>query len=278
MKKKKLSAWVRPEPKTVEANSLIETITRFWVTIFIIAAILYLAIMVISRTEGFRDLVRQRLEIMSGMTLEVEQVRATLNLNLILEGVKEKPAETNRLSGLTVQRADLHWRLLPLIRGEGWPFKRLKMENVELRFTQARDGTWSPLSSLNDALAPWVEIATTNTTETGNVLHITDYLREEKAEVEITNLRIAWMGPEEATPPLALVEGLNFQSAAIRPFNENLMWFIMKIQHGERNQVVWANGVNIEWIRMPDQDVILKLTGDIKPLSQLSSLYTPTTK
>lgn len=271
--KKKHSSRIGPEPRAVEPNSLVESITRFWLTLFIISVILYVSALVISRTAGFRDLVRQQLEMKSGVPLKVEKMHASFGLDLILEGIQEA-AVTNRQPGLLIKKAELHWRLLPLIGGKGWPFKRLKLVDPVLRFTQSTDGNWTPLPQLNDVLAPWVEIATTNTAESGNVIHLTDYLRNERAKLEITNLRLVWQSSDENASLLALIEGLDIETAAVRPFSDDFMWFKMNIRRGERNGVEWANGVSLEWIRMPDQDVILKLTGTIKPLSQLSSLYT----
>lgn len=251
-----------PQP----GGGLLESITRFWVTTLVIVAILYVAVMMISRSDGFRDIVQQRLSLLAGMPVVVEGTRTDPWLNLELDGVVAGAA-TNRIPMLTVGHASLQWRWVPLLRGEGWPFRRLLAQDATLRFQQDTNGLWQPFPALHAMVAPAMKLpgaVTTNET----VPPVTEFLRSTRTEVVLEQGTVRWLAREPDEPPLAVVEGLGLRSAVIAPLGEDLMWFTMQVERAETEEVEWLRGVRLEWVRKPDRDVVMEMEGSILPEDQ----------
>jgi len=245
------------DPQAAPKSSLVETITRFWVTLVIILIILYVAILMISRTDGFRGVVRQRLEMLSGMNLSVDRVYAKPRLDLVVEGLREATNAAHAVSSFEINRIEFAWRWVPLIRGEGWPFRRLHIQDGQMMFTQKPDKSWTPLPRLHPLVATWLDIpaALENADEK---LLATEWLRTMKADISLKNINLIWLSPVEEEPPLVLIEGLHLKTSPMRPFREPVMWFEMTVERAANLGVVWARNLHMEWIRLSDQDVVLR--------------------
>lgn len=257
MKKKKLKARLPDDPRPVGRTSLIETITRFWVTLAIIAVILYGALLVISRTEGFSSLVRQRLETLAGIPVSIERVHASLSLDLVVEGLQGGANLTNQVPEISIGRAEMYWNIIPLIRGRGWPFRDLKVTDCTIRFAQGTDGEWKPLTFLHRAIAPWVEIE--DESGSGPSTAAIEYLRSVRAHVDVSGVNIYWLGVNDESPPRAVIRGLNFRAEPVRPMSQDVLWCRMQIERSEIEGIDRINKLDMEWIRLSDQDVVLRL-------------------
>lgn len=274
MKKKKLSARMTDEPRPVDGTSLIETITRFWVTIVVILIILYAALLMISRTDGFSGLLRQRLENLSGIPISVERVHANLSMDLVVEGLRGGHDLSNRFASITIGRAEMYWNIMPLIRGSGWPFRELKVNDCDIRFSQDKEGTWQPLTFLHQAIAPWVEIEDEAGSEPNTAA--IEYLRSVRAKIDVSNVNITWLGATDESVPRATIKGLNFRTEPVRPMGQDVLWCKMQIARSETEGIDRINQLDIEWIRQSDQDVVLRM-GDlsVKRNIQLPTSNTP---
>jgi len=257
MKKKKLSARLPDEPRPVDGTTLIETITRFWVTLVVIVIILYAAMLMISRTDGFRGILRQRLENLSGIPISVEKVHANLSMDLVVEGLRGGNNLTNGIPSVIIGRAEMYWNILPLIRGTGWPFRKLNVTDCAIRFSQDKMGVWQPLTYLHQAIAPWVEIEDEAGSEP-NTMAI-EYLRQVRAKINVSNVTITWLGATDESVPRATIKGLNFRAEPVRPLGQDVLWCQMQIERSETEGIDRINQLDIEWIRQSDQDVVLRM-------------------
>lgn len=249
-----------------ESGRWLESITRFWITMVIIAAILYFAAYAISRSDGFRDIVQQRLSELAGTPLSIREARADAMMNLVLEGINDSANHTNQLPGIEIAYAKLKWRWIPLLTGTGWPFKQLHVRDGTIRFTQATDGTWSPLPELESRLSPWMEVPGTPT----NVLltSITESMRLVGVDVSLENVNAVWRTGFPDEPPVARVEGVHLKTAPLKPFDDPVIWFAMKIGRAESGEVEWLSNIELSWIRLPDTDAVLQQSGTILPREQ----------
>ena len=259
--KKRVTSRRPPEPPDHESGGWLESLTRFWVTIVIIGAILYLAVYAISRSDGFRDIVQQRLSELSEIPLSIRAARVDAKMNLILEGVNDAAARTNQLPGIDISYAKLKWRLLPLISGKGWPFNHLHLRDATFRFTPVTNGVWAPLPELEKRLAPWVEVPGTPTNQP--VESITESMRLAGVNVTLENITVIWSTGLPDEPPLARIDGVYVKSASLRPFGDPVSWFDMKIARAESGEVEWMTQVDLAWIRMAEADVVLRQSGTI---------------
>jgi len=259
MKKRKQSARLPDEPRPVDGTSLIETITRFWVTIVIILVILYAALLMISRTAGFSGLLRQRLENLSGIPISVERVHANFSMDLVVEGLRGGHNLTNGYASIIIGRAEMYWNIMPLIRGSGWPFRELKVNDCAIRFSQDKEGKWQPLNFLHQAIAPWVEIEDEAGSEPNTAA--IEYLRSVRAKIDVSNVNITWLGATDESVPRATIKGLSFRTEPVRPMGRDVLWCQMQIERSETEGIDRINQLDIEWIRQSDQDVVLRMGG-----------------
>ncbi|HMP90330.1 MAG TPA: hypothetical protein PJ991_09005 [Kiritimatiellia bacterium] len=243
------------EPHVAPKVSFLESITRFWVTIFIIAIILYVAALLISRTDGFRGIVRQRLEMLSGMNLSIGRVHATPGLDLVLEDIRESVTNDVTVGRLQIKRVELMWRLAPLIRGTGWPLTYLHVENGHVLFAQKSDGTWTPWPDFHTMVSPWLEIPGVLPSNEPSTI---DWMRREKVQVSLKDINLLWRSPLDGDPPAILIEGLDLKTSIVKPFSELVLWFDIKINRAAKGGVVWLRQFSMEWIRTADMDVVLR--------------------
>jgi hypothetical protein len=257
--KKRVMSRRPPEPSDHESDGWLESITRFWVTIVIIGIILYVAVYAISRSDGFRDIVQQRLSEWSATPLSIRAARVDGKMNLILEGVNDAAARTNQLPGIDINYAKLKWRLFPLITGKGWPFNHLHLRDATFRFTPSTNGVWAPLPELEARLAPWMEVPGTSTNQP--VESITELMRLAGINVTLENVTVIWSTGLPDEPPLARMDGVYVKSTSLQPFDDPVSWFEMKIGRAESGEVEWLTQVELAWIRMTNADVVLRQSG-----------------
>ncbi len=255
---RKLKSESAPE---LDRGSIVESITRFWLTALIIAGILYAAILMISRSDGFRDIVQQRLGMLAGMNVTVGKAWADPLLNLEIQQVDARISTNQALPNLRIGHASLNWRWMALLRGAGWPFDKLEAENVDIRFVMSTNNVWQPFPALHDMLAPWVKLTGSESSSTN--MPATETMRDLGVKLSISNGSIRWVSAEPDEPPLALVEGIEFLSDSIQPLNKELMWFDMSIRRAETGEIEWLSGYSLEWIRTSEKDIPVKQSGQL---------------
>lgn len=264
--KKRVMSRRSPEPPEPESGRWLESITRFWVTIAIIATILYFAAYAISRSDGFRDIVQQRLSELAGTPLAIREARADAMMNLVLEGINDAASYTNQLPGIDITYAKLKWRWIPLITGKGWPFKNLHVRDAAIRFTKTTNGAWQPLPDLESRLAPWMEVPGAPTNQA--MASITELMRQAGVDVTLENVSVLWRTGFADEPPIARVEGVHLKTAPLKPFDDPVIWFEMNIGRAESGEVEWLMDVGLSWIRTPEADAVLHQSGTILPKEQ----------
>ncbi|MBN1270169.1 MAG: hypothetical protein JXB04_11310 [Kiritimatiellae bacterium] len=143
---KKLAASWREGGKTAiyEEPARHGFVVPFTVIAAIVVVLLYVGAHLIVRTEGFRDIIADRLEQHVGMPVAVERCEMTWDMDLVVSGVKS-PAEGNRDQvGLELGKGRLSWSLAGLRRGWGGLVKSVELENCRLALQMTDGGEWKP--------------------------------------------------------------------------------------------------------------------------------------
>jgi len=214
----------------------------------------------ISRTDGFKGIVRQQLEVITGIPVAIDQVGADPAFNLVILGVTEAAA-TNRPSRFTIGKAELKWRMQSLFRDGGWPFRYLMIKDCTVQFAKDKAGQWSPAPALASAFAPWVETGVEFDARSTAGSHITEFLRQNKARLDARNVNAAWFASPTNDLPLFSVSGLDLSTDPVQPLDGNVLWCTMTVQHVGSGESTLLRDLSIEWIRQADQDVVLRVTG-----------------
>ncbi len=242
-----------PELHMAGGASLVQTITRFWLTLFFVLLVVYATVMVIGRLAGFRDLVRQRLELLTGVALTIDEVRLTPGLNLRVKDIVE--VTTNDLPALRVGEAVVDWKLSGLLRGTAWPFRSLKLRDAEVRFRMAAGGTWMPLPDLAGALLPWVSAGHRH-----DESNISEWMRVNHMRMSVRGGLMAWLPDGTNDLPHTIIEGIDFDAASVRPFGDPVGWFNLRIKRAQTGDEAWLRDLELEWLRASDQDVVIRVS------------------
>lgn len=262
MRKKHVKARVADaEPRYANDSSFVQTITRFWVTVAVIGAILYGSLLLISRTDGFRGLVRQRLEAVTGGKLILEHVHVSPNLYVVLRGIREGGAATNVVPGIELREAAIRFRLLPLVRGDGWPIAQLSVDGGVVRFRPATNATWAPLPQVQAALAPLFLGSVADDATAASSRATVDFLRRTGTSISVRGLDVRWLGARSDAPPVAVVEGASLEVTSVQPFDAPVLWGVASIKRAETDGAEWIRDLSFEWLSLEDQDVVIRMEG-----------------
>lgn len=246
-----------PPPPPPEGG-LLESITRFWVTAVILVLIVYGTVLMVSRTAGFRDLVRQELSERAGFPVRVGESRISPGLAMVLTDIKGF-LRTNEAPVLRVAEARLTVRWIPLLRGELWPVSRLVMSQPDLRFVAATNRGWQPLPWVHQALGSSIRLPGVDTGTLAGTA--TEWVRSQGLELELRDGTLRWDADLADEPPVALLEGIDLVTRPIRPEDETLQWFSLHVDRAETEGVEWMRDARTVWIRMPDRDVLVSTNG-----------------
>lgn len=248
----------REEPPEPDDGSLLESVTRFWVTTVILILIVYVTVVMISRTDGFRDLVRQELSERVGFTVKIGASRLSPGLSIQLEDIRGF-LRTNEPPVVQIAAATLNVRWIPLLRGDLWPVEQLALQAPDFRFVATTNRGWQPLPWIHAALGPSLRLpgAESQALAAG----VTEWMRAQSVDLAITDGRLRWDAAAADEPPVAVLEGVDLVTRSIRPENEPLQWFSLHVDRAETEEVEWMRDAQTTWIRMPDRDVVVATNG-----------------
>lgn len=247
----KQSAGYDPDHSPEGGESWVHVITRFWITLLVIYAIIHATIIVVGQSDGFRAGVRNRLEAATGLSLELERVRVGLTLRLHLQGLRETGLETPRLE---VAKAVLAVRLADLVRGAPWPLRSVELNGLSIRFVRDKDGVWGPFPMVADALLPWLRPELNRAEE----FWITEMIRSSGIRFDVRDSTLTWSEVDEAVAGLR-VAGISWRAAQVRPLDETVLWSDLRIQSVEMNGEAIVQDLTLEWLRLPDKDVLINV-------------------
>lgn len=246
------------QPVVAGHSSILQSISRFWLSMLVILVLLYAALLAIGRTDGFRNLVEQKIENMSGMGIMIDKAHIGFDLHVRLQNIRGMSPATNVVVALEVAKLVVRPVFLELLREDPWPVRSLVADRAIVRFY--RDGeTWQPMPALANALAPWMNAGGTNAPERSAEAIILDALLRKDVRISLTGARVMFMDGYDGEVPVALADGINFDTVNLQPFEERVLWSRIMIKTLQNNGTEWMSDLELEWIRQKDQDVILRI-------------------
>lgn len=234
--------------RAAERDSVLQAITRFWVTLLIIAVILYATLLVVGRLAGFKDLVQNALEPLIGLPVKLDEVRVRPDLSLAIKGLHDDQDQ------LRVEMARAHVRWVGLMRGASWPFRSLDIDGATIRFSQAAEGRWQPMPALAGALLPWMKPDGQHIEQA----ELWESIRVADTKLDVRNVSLTWVSG--ATNLVNEIDGLSLTTAMVKPFSDDILWSKLHITAARAEGIEWLRDLHVEWLRMPGQDVVLKVS------------------
>ncbi len=240
-------------------------------TACIVAVILYGALLVISRTEGFRVFVRKKLAEAVPMTFEIGRCALTPSLALRLERVRAVDTATPGAPEAAARRVLLRGRV------DGWRRVRLVRAEVEdghIDFVQAGEGSWAPgllaepaawlvrMCGLGGGLFDGDRAAPPRgaagpaasggggAPAGGTALSLALVLRDVNA---------AWWAAGDGGTPLARLDGVSLDVTPLRVPGRDVVHVRLAAERFDVREGAALSGLDVEFLRAGDRQLLLEM-------------------
>ncbi len=134
---------------------------RALLTVLILLVVLYVAVLVLSRTAGFRSLVEERIRTRWDWPVALESVWITPALNVEARGIRSVAEEEGVQPSFKIDRMAWVWTWKRLLHPERATVQRTRMEGARWVFQEDEEGVVQPayLAAVARALAGYVGFA-----------------------------------------------------------------------------------------------------------------------
>lgn len=277
---KRKKAFMEDEPDSTPARG--HFIVRVTMTTLIMAAVVYVGLFLVFRTNGFLSYVEEKLSERLNMAIRVRKVSSDLRLNILIYGVASEGGERKGEPGFMAEKVKIIWSLAGLVRPGRHAMSGIEMEKGRLSMAPGDAGEWEPavLGDLSSRLAKWGgfdsqkktaprpagSIVVTNAAngETGTGLTAGGSDAFEDVRVKITGGSIVWWDGQGKD--LARIDGLHLSRTPVALPNRRLVHYIMGfdkalVVDGGRQ----FNRLNVELLVTEKRTMVLDFSTDWKP-------------
>ena len=230
-------------------------------TLLILLVILYLGLLLISRTAGFADIVRGQLDKRIGLEFTVGHATLTPAFGLVLEDVKGVVPKNSLRAGVEAKRIVIRWSWPKLFFG-GDPLHELRAESADLHFALDAAGRWQPaqFGQISEWLAGKMQLdlkrytsivaraAATNAAAQPEEL---DLFSERR--VEIQNGLVHWQ--VVADSEIARADGVDLASTRVQLPNREITHFLVHIRKADTAQGLHAEAKRMELLDFGDREL-----------------------
>ncbi len=130
---------------------------RFVRTAMVVVIILYVATLLISRTDGFRYMVEERLKERTGAELNLGKVQMNMGMDLVLRDLAGPDLPERAVPGFQVERMTFRWSVPRFFQRGRVPLSRIVIEGADIRLVRNGEGRWQPAAFVEpvDVLSDW---------------------------------------------------------------------------------------------------------------------------
>lgn len=111
-------------------------------TVAIVTLILYGAALAVSRTDGFRSMVAEKVSDWSGLPVDIESASLTPGLDLVLNGLRTAEGEDG--AELKISRARVEWSLVSFLTWGKSAVRAVDLQAGSIQFRPDHQGRWQP--------------------------------------------------------------------------------------------------------------------------------------
>jgi len=212
-------------------------LTRFVVTILVIAVILMVTLIFAVKTEGGRSFVQGWLGRQLGMELTIGGARIGFPFALVVEDIASKAEEPGGKPILKAQEISI----APWVRG-GW---ELSVRRGTLNLVKTDGGDWNPaiFSRLGDVASR-------------NIAEISRMMRKvgKKMSLHISESTINWMGSSGAI--IASVNGLSMYVTPVDLPTRPMQHFRLSVYSAHDADGLIVNDIEREWLSCDTKDYL----------------------
>ena len=230
------------------------TALRFFNTVLVVAFIAYVAAFAAARTDGFKGLVKERLEDQLGLKVSIGKVASDWRGNLTLSAVDARTTNESSRQGARMETIGVDWDLAASFRGSGPRIARITCDGGSI--VLEREGSaWVPanLAGFGDWVAAWLKVPVGNPSNVEAAVVAADSAWA-GTSVLVSNVDVAWV--TSGTGVLAEVRGLAVESMPLATPKRYLRHFSLAALYAEGPGMQVRNA-DIEWIDTGATNVIL---------------------
>ena len=198
------------------------------ITLAIILMVLYVAALIIGRTDGFRALLTPRLEAIVGFPVKVDRISLDLRFGLSLRDVRATQLDPVRGAVFAAERIDIRWRWSDILTRGRPGVARLEVVRPTLRFDRQSDGTWSPapMADLGSFIAGRLQLAV-DLTHAVHQVSLQDRLLAEHTALSLRRADLSWWRGEAV--PFASAEGVTLLATPIALPGRTISHILLKV-------------------------------------------------
>lgn len=264
------------EPPPRPANPFIRLLRAIEVAL-ILLAIGYVGILLVSRTDGFRSLLADRLQGAIGLPVKIDRSHAALNLDIVLEGVNTEGDGAKSQPAVHARRVEVDWSPLRSLSGLSWAVNEVKIEEGDVTFATTLSGDWEPsqLAPLSRQIAVWLGVNLKQHVKSGEpgaaLADPESSAQKSPGKPLMPRCRLTlrqigmtwWASPDES---LARLTGINVDATPIHTPGRDLTHYLLKLGSATGPKGLKLENLTMELIDAGDQQVVLTLQSDRAPL------------
>ncbi len=249
------------------------------VTASVLLLIVYVALQVAARTEGFRSLVAEQVGKRIGMPVKIAGSGVNWRFDLTLEHLVTEGTKRPSSPGFRAQRIRLDWNLAGLWRGA--PLRAVELDRPRIVLAREEQGDWKPdeFRALSDFLGRWLELELPAPGAAKPVAEadpfdpeaarpaVEDRARAAAARLQRTGMTVAfrdgaveWWDGGQA--PAAAVDRIHLQITPLRAPERALTHVRMRVAEVRKAGGERLRDADLELVDAGDQQVLLRFSAD----------------
>jgi len=260
-------------------------------TVICLLGILYGTVHLLSRTDGCRSLIEDKLEEQLGYPVAIESTATDSKLNLIIAGLLTDDFQKPGQPGYGVEMAIIDWSLMGLLLPDHDIIRSVTLKRANLSLVRDEKGAWSPEAFAPMAmwLAQWARFNVTGKGNTESMPTVApakkpsdkkkkvekgiDQKAWEKINMELSGCGIRWW--DEEGHELASAIGINIFSTPVDVPKRRLQHYRVEIEKAEAVGKQQADDLIFELLATQGHHILLCFNADWKPVEVKRSIELP---
>jgi hypothetical protein len=267
----------RVEVEPPRGPGVLVRLLRLVETVAVLAVVAYVALLLMARTDGFRDLAEQYIESVLGMPAELKKARVDWRFDVILEGITAEGAASEHTPAIEAGRVELELALRDSLSRRRPVLERAILVDASADISATSTGAWEPAVAvpISAWVAKWLEVdiyehapapAATNRAQAVTAEEPPRPTAKEcddwrRTELLVYNGRITWWERDSAEP-LATVEGIRLDAANVNLSARFLRYYNLAFDRASTAEGVRIKDLRLEVIDADDQQLILSLQAE----------------
>lgn len=270
----------RVEDDVPEPASFASGLRRAWhaaVTLSILVIIAYVALQILARTDGFREVVAQRLGDAIGMPVQIGESSVNWRFDVELREVVTEGTKRESSPGIRAKRVRIGWAPGERLRGRGG-IRSIEADGLTLVFGLGEDGTWQPkpLAELSAFLSRSAELQLPGRravpAEPGAAANPSPnevpsgafpaLARDARVHVAIRRGAMTWWTPESPQAPVAGIDGVFLEVTPMAAPGRQFHHVLLKVGTSAAASGALLRNLHLELVDAGDQQVVLGFAVD----------------